>query len=138
MTRIESMEQDVFEGFTFRVATPDGTLFVTVMEDKNKRPCGIHLHLGKSGGSATAWAQTLARTMNLALDNGAGINDLIEQTSQQTTDKSSPNERGVQIRSGVEGVAYALMQYRSEKYREHLSILKGTDEDDRIIGRLAS
>lgn len=136
MTYIEKSAQSVFKGFTFMVKTPDGTIFVTVMEDTDKRPCGVHIHLGKSGGSANAWAQTLARTMNLALDNGAAINDLIEQLSQHTTDRSQRNDNGVEIRSGVEGVAYALMQYRREKYREHLSIVKGTDEDDRI-GRLA-
>lgn len=113
---IESVAQDKFDGITIQVPTPDGTMFVTILEDTTGRPMGIQIHIGKAGAPIAAWSHALARICSLALDKGADINDLVAELSSQTSDKTRMSTRGEVVRSGVEGLWTALMQYKRDKF----------------------
>jgi|SRR5882724_2881223 len=94
-----------------RVKTPDGTLFVHVLEDERKLPEEILLNIGKSGFSLQAWANALARVASLALRRGVSLREIAHEVSGITTDRSVRAQNGVTIRSGPEGLAHGLLQY---------------------------
>lgn len=121
--------QEVYETLTFRVRTPDGTMFVIVLEDDNGKPVGVHINIGKAGTSVSAWASATAILITRLFEAGIGVNDIIKELSEMTSEKVvlSGDER-VPIRSGPDGLSYALMSYRRMKFREFVGVLEG-DED---------
>lgn len=133
MTFIETAEQDKFDGITIQVPTPDGAMFVTIMEDVTSKPVGIQIHIGKAGGALAAWASALSRIMSLALDNGATINDLITELSSHTSDRRRETSKGESVRSGIEGIWTALMQYKRDKYALTAATL-GDDRSGKLGG----
>jgi|SRR5436190_1705827 acyl-CoA hydrolase len=116
--KIETMEETKLDAVTFQVPSPDGTMFVTVTEDRAGKPIAVFIHIGKAGAPIAAWSNALARMLTLALDHGATINDVLVELSNQTTDKIRLTQSGESIRSGVEGVCNALMQYKRAKFEE--------------------
>jgi hypothetical protein len=129
MNQVSTRNQ--WDSITIAVNTPNGKMYVTILDDAEGRADEIIIHAGKTGGAVHAWAASLSRVMTSALQNGAGINDLIADLSSQTTSERAPFERnGVTIRSGPEGVCYALMQYRKMKYRELRDSLGASEDDD--------
>lgn len=121
--------QEVYETLTFRVRTPDGTMFVIVLEDDNGKPAGVHINIGKAGTSVSAWANATAILITRLFEAGVGVNEIIKELSELTSEKMvlSGDER-VPIRSGPDGLSYALMSYRRMKFREFVGVLEG-DED---------
>jgi len=123
-----------WESITFAVATPNGKMYVTILDGTDGRPVEVIIHAGKNGGQVHAWATSLSRMMTTALENGAGVNELIRDLSGQLSDGRVPfQENGVRIHSGPEGVCYALMQYRKIKYRElreKLNVFEDDESDD--------
>lgn len=120
MPRIDTMEQACFPGWSYKVDTPDGTAYVIIMEDDSGKPIGVSINIGKAGSGVAAWAQATSRVCSLALDHGATITDLINELSSHTTDRLRVVGNGIKIRSGIEGVAYALMQYSAMKHQEEI------------------
>jgi hypothetical protein len=134
--QIETMAQSIFESVTYQVDTPEGVMFVTIIEGNSGKPLAIDIHVGKSGSTLRAWSQSFARMLTLALDNGATLNDLISELSLQRSDKSRTSSDGIEITSGPEGVCSAMMKYRADKFnveRVKLGILD--DEDAARKGR---
>src|SRR5688572_23478288 len=104
------MKKDkMYPNVTQRIGTPDGTLFVHIIEDNN-RPVMIQINAGKSGTSVAAWCDALARAINTALVSGIDWMKFIEEFSNITTSKAIRLVNGVEARSGPEGVAIALMR----------------------------
>jgi len=114
--KIETMEDTKLDAITFQVPSPDGTMFVTVTEDKSGKPIAVFIHIGKAGAPIAAWSNALARMLTLALDHGATINDVLVELSNQTTDKIRMTSNGESIRSSVEAICSALMQYKRAKF----------------------
>ncbi len=131
MLNVESINKSQLAGLTIRVETPDGTLFVTISEDESGKPVAIWLHMGKTGAAVTAWAQAMSRMMTLALDKGATVNDIASELSNHTSDKSRTQKNGIVVRSGIEGVFYALMQYKRDKYDQLVETLGDLNERGR-------
>jgi|SRR5215203_192827 len=129
---IETSEQKKFDSLTYRIETPDGTMFVTVMESNAGKPIAIQIHMGKVGAPLSAWSQAVAHIVTLALECGAGVNDVIKELSEHTSDRA-PRVllNGARIRSGPDGLCHALMKYRKEKYTQLVQTLGGDKEDER-------
>jgi hypothetical protein len=124
-------QMPAYNSVTMEVQTPDGVMFVIIMEDDDNKPIEIIAHIGKAGAPVQAWAFALAATCTKLLDCGKGINDLIELLSSITSSKApSRLEHGVILRSGPEGFCYALMQYRADKFQQ-LKAQMGGDDDYR-------
>lgn len=122
-------QQNTFETLTFRVRTPDGTMFVIVLDDVKGKPIGIHINIGKAGLPLSAWANATAALITRMLEAGVGINEIITELSELTTDKSVLSGDGqVPIRSGPDGLCFALMEYRKSKYRELVGTLDGNED----------
>jgi hypothetical protein len=113
---------------TIQVPTPDGTMFVTITEDKNGAPNAVFIHIGKAGASVSTWAQALARMVSLALDNGAKLEDVMTELSNHTTDRVRVTNDGELVRSGIDGVWVALMKYKRAKFDEVRKTLGNVDE----------
>jgi ribonucleoside-diphosphate reductase alpha chain len=69
---------DVVYGFTRKMETGLGTLYLTVNEADN-RPFEVFATIGKSGRSVTAKAEAIGRLVSLALRSNVPVADIVEQ-----------------------------------------------------------
>jgi len=69
---------ETLEGFTSKMVTGLGTLYVTVTEFEG-RPFEVFATIGKSGGSTTAKTEAIGRLSSLALRAGVKVEKIVEQ-----------------------------------------------------------
>ena len=69
---------DILEGFTEKIKTGMGYLYVTVSE-LNGRPFEVFAIIGKSGKSTTAKTEAIGRLISLALRSGIHVEEVINQ-----------------------------------------------------------
>lgn len=111
--------QDKYQSYTPMVKTPNGNMFVTIMENTKGRPVQIMINAGKGGAELSAWCDAFARITSRSLAAGTiTINDLITELSGTTTQKIATSADGIVCRSSVEGIALALMRYKEMKFAE--------------------
>lgn len=106
------------ESYTVRVMTPDGIMFVTIVEDANNgrpKPAEILITIGKTGSAITAWANAAAILTSLLLRNGVSVADISMQISNILSDSRTSTKSGIEIRSGPEGLQYALTRYNANR-----------------------
>lgn len=105
---------EVLDSYTARIETPDGTMFVTIIENQNK-PIEVKVMIGKTGYSVFAWAEALAGVISLCLSSGVQIQQIIQEISNITTDKVRLSSTS-SVRSGPEGVALGMMKYMQRDF----------------------
>ncbi len=66
------------EGFTSRVKTGYGNLYLTVTEFEGM-PFELFATIGKSGRSTTAKTEAIGRLVSLALRSGVQVDEIVEQ-----------------------------------------------------------
>lgn len=69
---------ETLEGFTTKMVTGYGNLYVTVTEYEGK-PFEVFATIGKSGKSTTAKTEAIGRLVSLALRSGVDVEKIIEQ-----------------------------------------------------------
>ena len=69
---------NILEGFTEKIKTGMGYLYVTVSE-YNHRPFEIFATIGKSGKSTQAKTEAIGRLISLALRSGVEVDEIVEQ-----------------------------------------------------------
>lgn len=69
---------EVMYGFTQKVPTGLGTMYLTVNE-MDGQPFEVFATIGKSGHSTTAKAEAIGRLVSLALRSGIDVKDIVEQ-----------------------------------------------------------
>ncbi|MGD9086639.1 MAG: adenosylcobalamin-dependent ribonucleoside-diphosphate reductase, partial [Desulfobacterales bacterium] len=69
---------DTLEGFTTKMKTGYGHLYVTVTE-YDGQPFEVFATIGKSGRSTTAKTEAIGRLASLALRSGVKVNDIVDQ-----------------------------------------------------------
>jgi len=69
---------DIVYGFTQKVDTGLGALYLTINEQDGK-PFEVFATIGKSGKSITAKAEAIGRLVSLALRSGVAVRDIVEQ-----------------------------------------------------------
>lgn len=69
---------DMLEGFTSKIKTGMGNLYVTVSEHEG-RPFEVFATVGRSGKSITAKTEAIGRLVSLALRNGIDVEKIIKQ-----------------------------------------------------------
>ncbi len=71
-------------GFTRRVKTGRGNLYVTINTAINGRPFEVFAAHGKAGGNDAAMAEALSRTISLSLRSGIDPRDIVHQLKDIT------------------------------------------------------
>jgi ribonucleoside-diphosphate reductase alpha chain len=69
---------EILDGFTARIKTGMGQLYVTVTEYEGQ-PFEVFATIGKSGRSTTAKTEAIGRLVSLALRSGVDVSQIIEQ-----------------------------------------------------------
>ncbi|MGD9010414.1 MAG: vitamin B12-dependent ribonucleotide reductase [Desulfobacteraceae bacterium] len=69
---------ETLEGFTTRIKTGLGRLYVTVTE-LHGQPFEVFATIGKSGRSTTAKTEAIGRLVSLALRNGVEVEEIVDQ-----------------------------------------------------------
>ena len=69
---------DLIYGFTQKIRTGHGVMYVTINEI-NGKPFEIFATIGKSGRSVTAKAEAIGRLISLALRSGIKVRDIVRQ-----------------------------------------------------------
>ena len=69
---------DTLEGFTTRMKTGMGNLYVTVTEFEGQ-PFEVFATIGKSGRSTTAKTEAIGRLVSLALRSGVDVEEIVDQ-----------------------------------------------------------
>lgn len=103
-----------FASWSFRETTPDGTAFITIVEERPGTIYKIFMHIGKGSSSLNSWCKAVAELCTLYLSQGGTIGDLIEVlfdiiSSSSIRLRTGPDEPI--NRSGAEAMASALRQY---------------------------
>ena len=99
----------ITEGWTRRMRTGDGTLYVTVNEDENGL-CEVFTAIGKAGGTVAAQTEAISRLISLSLRSGVDPNSIINQLKGI----SGPNptwEDGQLILSTPDAIGRALESF---------------------------
>jgi ribonucleoside-diphosphate reductase alpha chain len=101
-------------GYTMKMMSPLGDLYVTINEDESGRPFEVFCTLGKAGGAAMADAEAVGRLMSLALRSGIPITQVKEQLRGISCDRAvglGPNK----VLSVPDAIAQAIERYLEEK-----------------------
>ena len=77
-TRTVRERPDVVTGFTQKVNTGLGTLYLTINE-LDGRPFELFATIGKSGRSITAKAEAIGRLVSLAMRSGVNVEEIVKQ-----------------------------------------------------------
>lgn len=117
MKRSVTARPETLPSYTYRVETPDGTMFATIVELDNA-PFELHIQIGKAGTPLRAWCSAMERLLSLCFRSGLPIISIIAEISGHTSSRWRSQKPGVQIRSGPEGLAYAIMRYGDDKRKE--------------------
>jgi ribonucleoside-diphosphate reductase alpha chain len=101
-------------GYTMKMNSPLGDLYVTINEDERGCPFEVFCTLGKAGGAAMADAEAMGRLMSLALRSGISIQQVKEQVRGISCDRAvglGPNK----VLSVPDAVGQAIERYLEEK-----------------------
>lgn len=118
---MKKMKDNFYDSYVIKVHTPDGTMFVCIVEGHDGEPFKISAHAGKAGTSFSVWAEcvcSLIETMWLA---GVATSTIVKSLTTSYTTRYATNDNGVKVYSGPQGIQNALMQYiqlRSEKRKQ--------------------
>ncbi|MDH4070646.1 MAG: adenosylcobalamin-dependent ribonucleoside-diphosphate reductase, partial [Ignavibacteria bacterium] len=102
----------VTTGFTERIKTGEGYLYVTINEDEHGL-CEVFTTIGKAGGNAAAQSEAISRLISLALRSGIEPRELIKQL-KGILGPMPVWDNGTQILSTPDAIAKAM-----ERFIEH-------------------
>lgn len=109
-----------FPAHSVKVNTPNGRMFVHILEDTEGNPHKILINIGKTGSDVFAWAEALAEVFSLSLLNGASIYDVLSALSNISSDRLV-HSSGIPIYSGPDGLVQAILIYLKAKEDERYS-----------------
>jgi len=100
-------------GITKRIRTGEGTLYITINEDKDGL-CEVFTTIGKAGGHAAAQSEAISRLISLALRSGINPKSIVKQL--KGISGPSPNwESGRLILSTPDAIGKAIDDYLKER-----------------------
>lgn len=105
----ESIDSHVLDAKVARIRGGCGKICVTLSHDSDKNPRDIFVNLGKGGGCANAWAESVGRLSSQVLQLGGSIQEnIIKQLQGIRCPQSVFSENGV-VSSCCDGIAKALV-----------------------------
>ncbi len=112
--RHKRQRPQALRGYTMKMMSPLGDLYVTINEDQNGRPFEVFCTLGKAGGAAMADAEAIGRLVSLALRSGIPIGRIKDQLRGISCDRAvgvGPNK----VLSAPDAIGQAIERYLEEK-----------------------
>jgi len=112
--RHKRQRPQTLRGWTVKMNSPLGDLYVTINEDETGRPFEVFCTLGKAGGAAMADAEAIGRLVSLSLRSGIPIGQVKEQLRGISCDRAvgiGPNK----VLSAPDAVGQAIERYLEEK-----------------------
>ena len=112
--RHKRQRPQALRGYTMKMMSPLGDLYVTINEDDQGRPFEVFCTLGKAGGAAMADAEAIGRLVSLALRSGIPIARVKDQLRGISCDRAvgvGPNK----VLSAPDAVGQAIERYLEEK-----------------------
>jgi hypothetical protein len=103
------------DSYSYRVETPDGTLYIFIDVDSKKEPVMIHANAGKTGNSLAAWAAGTCLLINELLEHGTSIQRVIQLLSSITTAQYRTIGNGTKIFAGPHAIQHALIRFISDR-----------------------
>ena len=108
---------DALQGYTRKIESPLGTMYVTINEDMEGRPFEVFVNLGKAGGAAMADAEAIGRLISLALRSGIPLEKIHKQLRGISSDRAV-GFGDKKVLSTPDAIAQVLEQYLAEKQGE--------------------
>ncbi len=99
----------VLKGFTEKIKTSRGSLYVTVNTVDNK-PIEVFANIGKSGGDVSALSEAIGRLISIALQNGVDVKNIIN-TLINITGAQPIWSNGRLIKSVPDAIAQVLKEH---------------------------
>jgi ribonucleoside-diphosphate reductase alpha chain len=112
--RHKRQRPQALRGYTMKMMSPLGDLYVTINEDQHGRPFEVFCTLGKAGGAAMADAEAIGRLLSLALRSGIPIGRVKDQLRGISCDRAvgvGPNK----VLSAPDAIGQAIERYLEEK-----------------------
>ena len=112
--RHKRQRPQALRGFTMKMNSPLGDLYVTINEDETGKPFEVFCTLGKAGGAANADAEAIGRLMSLALRSGISITQVKDQLRGISCDRAvglGPTK----VLSVPDAIGQAIERYVEEK-----------------------
>ncbi|MBM2821175.1 MAG: ribonucleoside-diphosphate reductase, adenosylcobalamin-dependent, ribonucleoside-diphosphate [Candidatus Berkelbacteria bacterium] len=106
---------DIIHGFTYRIKTAYGKLFVTINDDENGQAFEIFSHLGKAGGFFAAKAEAICRLISLSLRSGIDSQEIVDQLKGIRGPTPTWSEDGSMILSLPDAIAKILEKHISKE-----------------------
>ena len=124
--RHKRQRPQALRGYTMKMNSPLGDLYVTLNEDEGGKPFEVFCTLGKAGGAANADAEAIGRLMSLALRSGIPISQVKDQLRGISCDRAvglGPNK----VLSVPDGIGQAIERFLEEKegVQEALALTTG-------------
>ena len=111
-----NLSSEVFAAYSFRIRAPSGTMFLVANESEGKLD-NVQIYIGKTGSNLYAYVNAIADLINVALANGASLEDIISTLSNLTSDKVVYNEN-TPVRSDIDAIVFAFLRYKQQKFLE--------------------
>ncbi|MDZ7780478.1 MAG: vitamin B12-dependent ribonucleotide reductase [Gemmatimonadota bacterium] len=112
--RHKRQRPQALRGYTMKMISPLGDLYVTINEDESGRPFEVFCTLGKAGGPAMADAEAIGRLISLGLRSGIPIREVKDQLRGISCDRAvglGPNK----VLSAPDAIGQAIERYLEEK-----------------------
>ena len=112
--RHKRQRPQALRGYTMKMISPLGDLYVTINEDPSGRPFEVFCTLGKAGGPAMADAEAIGRLISLGLRSGIPIRQVKDQLRGISCDRAvglGPNK----VLSAPDAIGQAIERYLEEK-----------------------
>lgn len=104
-----------YNSLTIREPTPEGTAYITIVENTPGKVIRIFTHIGKSGTALNSYTFAIDELVTALFEKGSTITEVISYLSDISSDRSArfANESGSYNRSYAEALARALKMYLS-------------------------
>lgn len=110
-------------GFTERIRTGEGNLYVTINEDDNGI-CEVFSTIGKAGGNAAAQTEAISRLISLALRSGIEPREIVKQLKGIGGPLPVWDGNGGQILSTPDAIGKVLERYIEQREREGIRLYR--------------
>jgi hypothetical protein len=108
-----------YNSLTIQEPTPEGTAFITVVEDKPGEIVHVDFQIGKSGTTVRTYTYAMAQLVTFLFEKGCTIKEVIDRLTDIASDRAPRLTAGGSYnRSGAEALASALRQYENSIVKE--------------------